>query len=217
MQEEKIGRALLRQTDAELKIGHDAVLLAAFAGRGARACDLGCGCGTLMLLLCEKWPKMRIDGVEIRLQAAELARESVIKSGLSDRARVFTADFTKTVAGLNYGAYDLAVSNPPYYKVDAGKSPSAEGIALAKTEISCDMDAVCAAARRLLKNGGRFCVCYPPERLSELFCTLKEYALEPKRMRAVHARADKDAGLILTEARAGGNPGLLVEPPLILA
>jgi len=205
------------QSDAELKIGHDAVLLADFTGRGARACDLGCGCGALMLPLLEKWPRMRVDGVEIGPLAAQLARESVERSGFSGRARVFTADFTQAVDGLDYGQYDLAVSNPPYYKADAGKPSPTEGIARAKTELDCDMDGVCAAARRLLKNGGRFCVCYPPERLAELLCTLKKHALEPKRLRAVHARADRPASLILTEARAGGRPGLRLEAPLILA
>ena len=40
--------------------------------------------------------------------------------------------------------------------------------------------------------------------------------LEPKRLRLVTPRADRAPSLVLVEGRRGGNPGLTIEPPLIL-
>jgi tRNA1Val (adenine37-N6)-methyltransferase len=40
--------------------------------------------------------------------------------------------------------------------------------------------------------------------------------VEPKRLRLVTPRSDRAPSLVLVEGRRGGNPGLAIEPPLIL-
>ena len=47
-------------------------------------------------------------------------------------------------------------------------------------------------------------------------CTLKEYRLEPKRMRLVYPFADKEPNMVLLEACKNGNPRIRVEKPLIV-
>ena len=75
---------------------------------------------------------------------------------------------------------------------------------------------VCAAAARVLRWGGRFALVHRPERLSDLFCTLRAHGLEPKRLRFVASSAENAPSLALVEARRGGKAGLSVEPMLFI-
>ena len=55
-----------------------------------------------------------------------------------------------------------------------------------------------------------------PERLADVFCTMRAHGLEPKRLRLVQHRFDRAPNLALIEARRGGRPGLTVCAPLLL-
>jgi tRNA1Val (adenine37-N6)-methyltransferase len=79
------------------------------------------------------------------------------------------------------------------------------------------MSDVMSAAGYLLRWGGRFAVVHRPERLSELFVSMTEKGIEPKRLRMVQNRPDSAPALILAEGRRGGRPGLQIVPPLILS
>jgi tRNA1(Val) A37 N6-methylase TrmN6 len=56
---------------------------------------------------------------------------------------------------------------------------------------------------------------YPANELASLVEALRGAGLEPKRLRAVHAAADRDARVVLVEAMAAKPGGLAIEPPLI--
>ena len=55
-----------------------------------------------------------------------------------------------------------------------------------------------------------------PQRLVQIFETMRKYKLEPKRMRMVHPYADKPANMVLIEAVKCGNAQLTTEAPLIV-
>ena len=57
---------------------------------------------------------------------------------------------------------------------------------------------------------------HKPERLTDVLCTLRSAAIEPKRLRFVCKTAADAPSLFLLESRRGGKPGLTVEAPLIL-
>ena len=86
----------------------------------------------------------------------------------------------------------------------------------ARMEGDCALEDWCAAAGRLLKNGGRFALVHRPERLCDLFAALRSAGLEPKRLRMVQHDAAGVPGLVLLECRRGGKPGLRAEPALLL-
>jgi len=199
-------------------VGTDTMLLAAFAdGRGARrALDLGCGSGALALMLAQDNPSLAADGVELLPQAAQEAERNAARSGLSGRVRIFCRDlrlFTETEAG---GKYDLIAANPPYFAEGSGVLPRAPARAAARYGGRCSFPELAAAAARLLRTGGRFCLCFRPERLTEILRTLSDAGLEPKRLRLAQADADSPPFLALAECRRGGRPGLSAEPALLL-
>ena len=55
-----------------------------------------------------------------------------------------------------------------------------------------------------------------PERLNEIIEVLRKYRLEPKRIRFVYPKINKDANLVLIKAVKYANSFLKVEKPLII-
>jgi tRNA1Val (adenine37-N6)-methyltransferase len=211
------GPVFIRDSEA-FRLGTDSVLLSSFAsGRHSkRACDLGCGAGIISVLLAWNDPSLSVDGVELRQDWAELARENVKLSRLDGRINIISGDLRRHRDFLEAGAYDLVVSNPPYYAEGRGKSSDNDGRALSREEQTCTIGDVCAAASYLTRWGGRFALVHKPERLAEIICALREHGLEPKRLRLVQHKAESAPSLFLLESRRGGNPSLTIEPPLIL-
>ncbi len=196
----------------------DSVLLADFvrASAAARGVDLGCASGILSLLLLWRTEKLHMTGLELREDAAALARENLARNGLAARGAVLTGDLRASRQLFPAGSFDLAVSNPPYFALGSGALSPDPARAAARGELDCSLQELCAAAAWLLRTGGSFCLVYRPERLAELFCRLCESGLEPKRLRPVCPRAASAPSLVLVEARRGGRPGLAVEPALVL-
>lgn len=200
------------------RLSTDSVLLADFANSGhARAClDLGSGAGVLTVLLAAKVPTAEITGVEIQKDYAELSLMNVSENNMSGRVRIINADLREYRELFGAESFDLVVSNPPYFPENSGHTAPAEHRATARDERSCTLRDVCAAARWALRWGGSFCLVHRPERLSEMFCTMTQAGIEPKRLRMVCFSAEKAPSLVLVEGRCGGNKGLTIERPLIL-
>lgn len=94
------GGIRLLQSDRHLKLGADAILLAAFCPQAERICEPGCGVGGVLLALAGRQPDATLTGVEINPDAAALCRESIALNALEDRVEVLTADLRElSVAG----------------------------------------------------------------------------------------------------------------------
>ena len=200
------------------KLGTDSVLLAAFANlRSAhRGIDLGCASGAVALLLLSENAHLHMTGLEIVPEAAALARENMEKNGLSARSQIICGDIRRHRELFRSGEFDLVVSNPPYFPVGSGRLSPDKERAAARGETDCTLEDICAAAAFLCRTGGKVCFVHKPERLSELFCLMSARGIEPKRLRLVCHTQSSAPNLVLVEGRRGGNPGLKIEPPLIL-
>ena len=210
------GPRFLRESGG-FKLSTDSVLLARFAAglRADTVFDLGCGAGVLTVLLQLSHPAARVEGIELQPEAAALCRRNLAENGLPDGG-ILCGDLREHRALLTAGAYDLVVSNPPYFAAGSGLSAPEPARAAARDERTCTLDDVCAAAAYLCRWGGAFALVHRPERLADVFCTLREHGLEPKRLRLVQHRAESAPNLALIEARRGGKPGLAVCAPLLL-
>jgi tRNA1Val (adenine37-N6)-methyltransferase len=211
------GRLRLRQPADGYRFSVDAVLLAGFCrSAGARsALDLGAGCGVVGLLLAHRNPALRLCGVELQPELAELAAANVRDNGLQARVAMIagrlqdfggTAEFPLPV--------DLVVSNPPYRAAHSGRVNPHPQRAAARHEIHVDLAALAEGAARMLRRGGRFAMIYPAERLGSLLAAMQRWGLEPKRLRLVHSRPGERARRVLAEGIKGARSGLTVEAPL---
>ena len=67
-----------------------------------------------------------------------------------------------------------------------------------------------------MKDKGRFYMVHRPFRLPEIMCEMCRAKLEPKRMRLVYSRVDKEPSMVLIEGMKNGRPRMQVEAPLIV-
>lgn len=114
------------------------------------------------------------------------------------------------------GQLDLVTCNPPYKVNNAGYQSVITAQKIARHEIMCNIDDVCGAAEKLLKLGGRLCVCNRPERLSDVIFAMKNHNIEPKRLRFVSKNPDEAPWLFLIEGKKGSKPFMKVEPQLYI-
>lgn len=210
------GPRFLRSGDG-YPLSTDSVLLAHFAAglRAGSIFDLGCGAGVLTVLLRLSHPAAAVGGIELQPEAAALCRANLAENCM-DAGGILCGDLRDHRTLLAAGAFDLVVSNPPYFPAGSGYSAPDPARAEAREERTCTLDDVCAAAGYLCRWGGAFALVHRPERLAEVFSALAAHGLEPKRLRLVQHRIESAPSLALIEARRGGKPGLSVEAPLVL-
>ncbi len=196
----------------------DPILLCGFASLDGveAAVDLGTGSGVITLLLARSSVATRIVGVELQAGLADRARRSVVLNGLAERIEIVEGDLRAVAGQLGVQSFDLVLSNPPFRQGGTGKiAPEAERAA-ARHELAGGLADFLKAAALLLRPGGRCCLIYLAERLTDLLVELRSAGLEPKRLRMVQSRAEDSARLLLVEARRGGRPGMVVEAPLLI-
>lgn len=206
------------QNEKLFRFGMDAVLLSGFARvkEDGLALDLGTGTGIIPLLLSAKTPGRHFTGIEISALSADMASRSVALNNLNDRITIVRGDIREADALFAPASFDTVTSNPPYLQGSHGLlNPDIEKAA-ARHEIFCTLEDVIRAAAKLLVPGGHFYMVHRPFRLAEIICTLSRYGLEPKRMRLVYPRLDREPNMVLIEAVRGGRPRMTVERPLIV-
>lgn len=212
---EPLGAGIVALTTKLHGFGADAVLLADFASprQGERLCDLCAGCGIVSLLWCRRGP-FDVDAVELRPEAASLARRAAEENRLGS-LHVLEADLRTLPHSIN-GSYDLVACNPPYRPMDSGPASVLPEQRDARFESACTLQDAVASGSRLLKNGGKLCLCHRPERLADLLALMRASGTEPKRLRFAQYRPDSAPWLVLAEGKKGAKPGLRVEPSLLL-
>ena len=203
---EQLGPHQLEQRPGVFPLGSDTLALGRFATvrKGWRVCDLGTGSGVLLLLLAAREPQLELFGLDQDPAAAALAQDNLRHNGLE--GQIWTGSWSQTP--FQPGSFDLVVSNPPYYAPGSGKDG---GPARMERE---ELDALCRAAARLLRNGGRFALSFPTQRLADLFETMRRWDLEPKRLKLLSHTPTKPPYALLAEGVRQGKPGLQVLPCL---
>lgn len=198
--------------------GMDAVLLSGFASvkQGERAIDLGTGTGIIPILLSAKTEGKEFVGLEIQEEMADMAARSIAMNQIEDRVKIIRGDIKEAGTIFGRASFDVVTSNPPYMNDAHGlKNPDLPK-AIARHEVLCTLDDVVRSASELVRPGGRFYMVHRPHRLAELITTLKQYKMEPKRIKMVHPYQNKDANMVLIESVRGGRSMVKVEAPIIV-
>ena len=196
------------------RLGTDSVACAGFArfAKGSRVADLGCGSGAIAMMLLASDPSLQITGIELDEAAALMARENAQYNSVNFTA--ICGDLRKIRELLPAGCMDGCISNPPYFPIGSGKQ-AAGALAKARSEETCSLEELTAAAAWLLPTGGSFVLVHRPERLADLIWYLRNQRLEPKRIQFVRHKAKSPVNLVLIEGKKGGKPGLSYEKDLI--
>lgn len=171
----------------------------------------------LSLLIAGAKQVESVCGLEIQPELAEMARRSVALNGLEAKVRILEGDLRNLPTELKPNSFDCVISNPPFYSTGKGVVSENQALAMAKFEISCKLEEVVIAAKRLVKGNGRFALIYPSERFTELIMTLERHNLIPKRICMVHPKPDAKSNLVLIESRPGVGREVEILPPVIVS
>lgn len=199
-------------TTREHPITTDSLLLAEFCGvkRDWAACDLGSGGGVLLLCLVDAGLEGPAVGVEIQPTGTALLQRAIDAAALG-HVQAVCGDIRSWRAER---PLDLVVANPPYFT--AGMTSPRPARAMARHQTAGDLADFCAAAARNLKDGGRFCLCYPADQLAAVFGEARAQRLEPKRLCLVRKAADAAPWLALVDVRKAAGVGLRILPDRIV-
>ncbi len=201
----------------------DAVLLAGFIRlplSSRMVADLGAGTGVIGLLVAKRYQRVRVKLVELQQGLYELCSRNILLNSLQNRVEAVQADILKIPEGcypsVQAGSFDGVITNPPFRKPGTGKTSPYDERALARHEITLNLEGLLEASAYLLKNRGRFFIIYHPFRLSELIELMRKNRLEPKRMRFVHPNLEREANMVMIEAVKDGGVEMKVEKPLFV-
>lgn len=211
------GLKIIQKTDG-FCFGMDAVLLSGFAQvkRGENVLDMGTGTGIIPLLLSAKTEGKHFTALEIQKEIAEMAARSVALNHLEEKIELVNGDIKEASRIFGAASFDVVTTNPPYMNDAHGLKNPTEVKAISRHEVLCTLDDVVREGAKLLKPGGRMYMVHRPHRLIEIITAMKQYKLEPKRMKMVHPFREKEANMVLIEAVRGGGSWLKVEAPIVV-
>ena len=196
----------LELSEGAFPLSTDSIALADFVKlpKAAQVLDLGSGCGTLGLLLCDNWDDCVVTGVEIDQKAHSTALHNAEQNNICGRLNSICADARQVPSFIKPGSFHVCVSNPPYFTA----GPESKTVPTARREDLLDLDSLFAGAAWALRYGGDFFLIHRPERLAEICAAATRHALEPKVLQLLRHRAGKEVALVLVKCRKGAKPGL---------
>lgn len=198
------------------KFSTDSVILANFghAKQNDVYVDLCSGSGVVAILFSCKNNIKKSYALEIQPQLADMAKRSIEFNDLSDKIEVINDDLSNLDKVFGCEKVDVITVNPPYNEV--GETSDIDEIAVATHEIKTNLGEIARVSSRALKFGGKLYMVHRADRLAGIIYELKKYKLEPKVLRIVYPKSNKEPNLCLIEAKKGAKTGLKIMSPLIL-
>lgn len=211
------GLKILQKKDG-FRFGIDAVLLSDFAKdvRAKEVLDLCTGGGIIPILLSHKSSAERICGLEIQREYCDMAKRSVSMNNLGEKVFMENGDLKNAVQIYGKRQFDLITCNPPYMPAKGAVKNELDEKIIARHEVMCTLEDVISVSSQLLKQHGRLMIVHKPTRLVDIMCFMREYDIEPKRIRFIHKKAGTEPSLVLADGAYKGGKELKVMPPLYI-
>ncbi len=116
--------------------------------------DLGCGTGSIGMLLLWRFPKLRLVGVEAQRHSVALARRSASYNGVADRAEIRWGDFRTPGLLADRERFDIVTASPPYLVAGEGRRSDRPQRGPCRFEDRGGVDAYLQEAAAHLATGG---------------------------------------------------------------
>ncbi len=170
--------------------------------------DVGCGVGILSLLIARDFP-VEISISEKQKRVLEYAKHNFEINNLKYRA--YEGDFLDSVIDEHF---DFIISNPPFYDEAVTQSRD-EALNISRYAQHLPLELFIKKVKQLLKPRGYFLLCYDAKQSDRLLYELKEQKLNPETIRFIHPKIDREAKIIMVQARANSRSMCRILPPLI--
>lgn len=187
--------------------------------RGAevrRALDLGCGVGSVLLMLAWRFPAARCEGVEAQAASAALARRSLAFNGVSDRVRVHHADLRDHSPDPASPRADLVSGTPPYIPYGEGTVSERPQCDPCRFEQRGGVEGYLSRGASWLAPGGVMALCFMARARDRVLAAARDVGLALWRLQDVIGREGKPALITLFAFVAGDEAPLVEEAPLVV-
>jgi len=208
------GKVTALQPRRGYRAGVDPVLLAASidARAGQSVLELGCGVGVASLCLAARVPGLRLTGVELQPDYADLARRNAAANAAP--MEVVTADLRALPADLRQLRFDHVMMNPPYFDRTGSTAANDAGRDLALGGDTPLTDWLDIGTRRLAPKG-YLTIIQRMERFPQVLSALNG-RLGSIVMRPIAGRDARAPELFLLRARQEGRAAFVMAPTLIM-
>ena len=178
----------ISQNKSALKVGTDSMLLGALtsANNPKYALDLGAGTGVLSLMLCQKFPALNVDAIEIDKGAFQDCLFNLKQSSWSQQVHAIHGDYFNHIFSRSY---DLIVSNPPFYLEHAAGMKSANELAKHTSKEAFSM--FISVVKSLLTQDGTCWIIIPHTQLDFLVDCAKRVSLYINQIIFIDAKESK--------------------------
>lgn len=230
------------QNEKGFCFGIDSILISDFARDikiNSIGADLGTGTGIISILLTAKTNLKKIIGLEVQKEVANMAKRSVELNSLQNKIEIININIKdilqksnnqkeseKNIKSYNVDvnsvdclareSIDFVVTNPPYKKLETGKTNENEYKYISRHEVMANLEDFIKVSKYLLKDKGAFYMVHRPDRLADIIELMRKYKIEPKKIRFVHSTIEKEPTLVLIKGIKNARPFLKIEKPLII-
>lgn len=125
----------------------------------AQALDLGCGVGSVLMMVAWRFPHARCVGVEAQPARASKARRSLAWNGADARCEVLSGDLRDPSVLPAEARFALVTGTPPYFPPGEGRESPVEERAPCRHEHRGGVEAYLEAGARWMADEGRFVMC----------------------------------------------------------
>jgi len=185
-----------------MKVGTDAVLLAAWARveNAAHILDVGTGTGLIAIMCAQRNASALIDAIEIDEGGAQDARENFLRCPWHARLKLHEGDYLKIVSEKKF---DLIISNPPYFSQSLRASNPSRNAA--RHDDSLPMEAFLKQTKRLLQPHGVVALVLPIGAFERWTEAAAQVGMHIVRVCHVFTSAQKQATRVLLELECNEN------------
>ena len=178
--------------------------------------DIGTGTGIISILLSKKANVEKIYGVEIQQEVANMAERSVKLNNLEDKISIINTNIKDIFDKFEPNTFDVIVTNPPYMKLNTGAKSDEIKKLISRHEVECNLEDIIKISYKLLKSRGEFYMVHRAERIVDILYLMRKYKLEPKKIRFIQSKVNKDLNLLLIKGVKDAGNQLKIERPLVV-
>jgi tRNA1Val (adenine37-N6)-methyltransferase len=124
-----------------------------------RALDLGCGLGSVLLMVAWRLPTLDVTGVEAQADRAAMGRRSIRYNGVGARCRIVDGDLREATSLPDGARFELITGTPPYFPRGTGTESDMPHAMPCRFEARGGVEDYLLAGARWLSEGGRLVVC----------------------------------------------------------
>jgi tRNA1(Val) A37 N6-methylase TrmN6 len=168
-----------------------------------RALDLGCGLGSVLLMVAWRLPGSDVTGIEAQADRAALGRRSIAYNGVDTRCRIVDGDLRYTTPA---GPFDLVTGTPPYFPRGTGTESDKPHAAPARFEHRGGVEDYLAIAADRVTPAGRIAICSSALERDRVDAAVRALGLGHRERWAIVPRAGKAPLLVVDVIARTGAP-----------